>query len=68
MDKVIRGMSQFASAYLDDLIVFSTTWEDHLAYLRAVMSRLIEVGLMTKSSKCLAMAECTYLGHETRSE
>ena len=26
MDHVIRGMNKFASAYLDDLIVFSSTW------------------------------------------
>ena len=63
-DEVIHGMSQFASAYLDDLIVFSATWEDHLSHLRAVLVRLREVGLTTKPSKCqLAMAQCTYLGH-----
>ena len=64
MDEVIHGMSQFTSAYLDDLIVFSATWEDHLSHLRAVLVRLREVGLTTKPSKCqLAMAQCTYLGH-----
>ena len=64
MDEVIRGMSQFTSAYLDDLIMFSATWEDHLSHLRAVLVRLREVGLTTKPSKCqLAMAQCTYLGH-----
>ena len=64
MDQVIRGMNHFASAYLDDLIIFSTSWESHLSNLRAVLSRLSEVGLTTKPSKCqFAMAECTYLGH-----
>ena len=64
MDEVTRRMSQFASAYLDDLIVFSAMWEDHLSHLRAVLVRLREVGLTTKPSKCqLAMAQCTYLGH-----
>ena len=64
MDEVIRGMNQFASVYHDDLIVFSTTWEDHLAHLRVVLGRLLEVGLTTKPLKCqLGMSECTYLGH-----
>ena len=64
MDEVIRGMDKFASAYLDDLIVFSYNWEDHLTHLRVMLNRLGEVGLTTKPSKCqLAMAECTYLGH-----
>ena len=64
MDQVVRGMNHFASAYLDDLIVFITSWESHLSNLRAILSRLNEVGLTTKPSKCqFAMAECTYLGH-----
>ena len=57
-------MHKFASAYLDDLIIFSTTWEDHLTYLKAVLSRLQELGLTTKPLKCqFAMTECMYLGH-----
>ena len=64
MDQFIRGMHKFASAYLDDLIVFSSIWEDHLTHLRAVLSRLQELGLTTKPSKCqFGMSECTYLGH-----
>ena len=62
MDQVIRGMHKFASAYLDDLIIFSTTWEDHLTHLRAVLGRLQELGLTTKPSKCqFAMTECMYV-------
>lgn len=35
-----------------------------MSNLRAILSRLSEVGLTTKPSKCpFAMAECTYLGH-----
>ena len=56
-------MHKFASAYLDDLIIFSTTWEDHLTHLKAILSRLQELGLTTKPSKCqFAMTEYTYLG------
>ena len=57
-------MHKFASAYLDDLIIFSTTREDHLTHSRAVLSPLQELELTTKPSKCqFAMTECTYLGH-----
>jgi len=63
MDEVTREMNQFANAYLDDLIVFSKSWEDHLVHVKTVLDRPQEVGLTTKPSKCqLAMAECTYLG------
>ena len=30
MDRVIDGQREFAAPYLDDLVVFSTTWEEHL--------------------------------------
>ena len=67
MDQVIRGMHKFASAYFDDLIIFSTTWEDHLTHLRAVLYQLQKSGLRTKPSKCqFAKTECTYLGHVVR--
>ena len=36
---------------MDDLFIFSTTWEDHLTHLRTVLSRLQELGLTTKPSK-----------------
>ena len=68
MDQVIKGLYNFANAYLDDLIIFSTSWEDHLIHLRTVVSRLQELGLTTKPSKCqFAMTECTYLGHVVES-
>ena len=64
MDQIIRGMTRFANVYLHDLIIFSTTWEEHLTHLREVLKRLGEVGLTVKPSKCqLAMSKCTYLGH-----
>ena len=64
MDHVIRGMHQFTNAYLDDLVVFSSSWEEHLDHLTTVLASLQEAGLTAKPSKCqFAMSECTYLGH-----
>ena len=64
MDKLLDGLGDFAKAYIDDLIIFSTSWEDHLKHLRTVLQRLEEAGLTVKPMKCqFAMAECTYLGH-----
>ena len=44
MDRVIRGLD-FAEAYLDDLIIFSESWEEHLQHLHTVLQRLKEAGL-----------------------
>jgi len=64
IDHMLRGMSEFSCAYLDDLIKYSVSWEDHLVHIQAVMDRLRSLGLTVKPCKCqLAMRECTYLGH-----
>ena len=50
--------------YLDDVIVFSKTLEEHLLRLRAMFEKLKQVGLKLKPSKCeLFRQELIYLGH-----
>ena len=54
----------FVSVYLDDILVFSPTLEQHLSHLRAVILRLEEVRLKLKPTKCkFAKQELEYLGH-----
>ena len=50
--------------YLDDIIIYSHTPEDHLERLRAVFQRLRKAGLKLKPSKCtFFQQEIKYLGH-----
>ena len=50
--------------YLDDIIVFSDTIEEHIARLDRVFTRLREHGLKLKPSKCHLLVErVRYLGH-----
>ncbi|RXN39345.1 Transposon Ty3-I Gag-Pol poly [Labeo rohita] len=50
--------------YLDDIIVFSRTFEEHLERLDVVFSRLRKHGLKLKPQKCsLLREEVQYLGH-----
>ena len=54
----------YALIYLDDVIVYSCTEEEHLTRLRAVFERFRESGLKLKPSKCnFFHAEINYLGH-----
>ena len=63
MDRVTKGMQSYASAYLDDLVVYSC-WKDHVSHIRLVLERLRGAGLTVKLSKCqFGMAKCLYLGH-----
>lgn len=64
VDKLLDGLSDFASAYIDDIIIFSRTWNEHLTHLGSVLQRIQAAGLTVKRKKCqFGMAECVYLGH-----
>ena len=55
----------YALIYLDDVIVFSRTEEEHLHRLRVVFGRFLEHGLKLKPSKChFLQDQITFLGHE----
>ena len=50
--------------YLDDIIVFSKTPEEHIERLRGVFEKLTAAGLRLKPSKCeLFKSKVKYLGH-----
>lgn len=50
--------------YLDDIVVFSSTVEQHLGRLELVLRRLQEQGLKVKLNKCaFFQREVRYLGH-----
>lgn len=50
--------------YLDDLLVFSPTVEEHIARLDRVLTRLADFGLKVKGAKCdLFCTQVKYLGH-----
>ena len=54
----------FAIAYLDDIIIFSKTAEEHLDHIKQVFEKLRSTNLSMKLSKChLFMMEIQYLGH-----
>eukprot|EP00731_Ephydatia_muelleri_P011389 Em0006g283a len=64
MDKVLQGLEDYAAAYIDDLVIHITTWEEHLTQIQTVFQRLRLAGLTAKPQKCqLGMSRCVYLGH-----
>lgn len=65
MNVVLRGLLfKSCIAYLDDIIVFSRSFEDHLLHLRQVFERLQTHGLTCKPEKCVfGRASMKFLGH-----
>ena len=56
---------QFGLIYLDDIIVYSWTQEDHLTHLQAVLDRFAHHGLKLKPLECHFFKEnIIYLGHK----
>ena len=50
--------------FLDDILIFSTTFEEHLERINAVFTRLQQSGLKLKPSKCeFFKTNVKYLGH-----
>ena len=37
MDRLINGTDNYAAAYLDDIVVYSETWEEHKWHLRDIL-------------------------------
>ena len=52
MDRVVKGMEEYVAVYLDDIVVFKSTWEDHLIKVENVLKRLEKANHTTKPSKC----------------
>ena len=70
MDNVLSGLSwEVCLYYLDDIIVFSKGWQEHLERLRMVFTRLREANLRLGPRKCtLAKSSVTFLGHHVSEE
>jgi len=65
MECVLAGLvGEECLIYLDDIIVFSTSFEEHLSRLTKVFQALQHAGLQLKPTKChFACKEVKYLGH-----
>ena len=65
MTNIFRNeILDFLIVYLDDIIIYSETMEEHLENLDLVFTKLKQHGLKLKASKCsLFKKEIKYLGH-----
>ncbi len=68
MEEVLSGLD-FAFCYLDDILIGSSSTEEHMQHLHLVLQRLQEYGLVLNMEKCeLARQEIDFLGHHITAE
>ncbi|KAL0199491.1 hypothetical protein M9458_008031, partial [Cirrhinus mrigala] len=67
MDIVLRPHQPYAAAYIDDVVIHSEHWDEHLSHLRRVLTELRRAGLTANPQKChLAFSKAKYLGYRVR--
>src|SRR6266536_871725 len=65
MHMVLAGINwRFCLVYLDDVIMFSSSFAEHLEHIEEVLSRIVQANLSLKGEKCqFVRTEVEYLGH-----
>ena len=68
IDEVLRGL-HFTYAYIDDVLIASSTPDEHTHHLRAVLERFQQYGVIINPSKCeLGVESLQFLGHQVDSK
>lgn len=63
MDKILQPHSVYATAYIDNIIIYSNDWQRHLEHLHTVLRLLRVVNLKANPQKCaIGSVEVWYLG------
>ena len=58
MNEILKKkLGKFVIVYLDDILIFSKTQEEHLEHIRQVLQRLKEEKLLINLKKCSFMQE-----------
>jgi hypothetical protein len=65
MNKLFRDyIDEFMVVYIDDILIFSKTFEDHMRHVKIVFDILKEANLMVKLKKCeFCKPNIEFLGH-----
>ena len=64
MEKALEGCREFSRPYIDDIVVYSKCWSDHLVHVDRVLETRGRAGLTANPLKCeWGGRKLVYLGH-----
>ena len=64
MIKVLKGVAwKYALCYVNNVIIFSKNFKNHLKHITKIFRRLKQAGLKLSPSKCKFAKKLHYLGH-----
>uniref|UniRef100_K7F0G6 ribonuclease H n=1 Tax=Pelodiscus sinensis TaxID=13735 RepID=K7F0G6_PELSI len=64
MDHLLKEHHEYAAAYIDDVVIYSVSWKDHLGHVRAILKTLEGARLTVNPGKCaFGQNEVAYLGY-----
>ena len=64
MQTIFREDSLYCNPYMDDLVIFSSCWSDHVKHVRKVLMKLREARLTANPAKCRWVGNrMEFLGH-----
>ena len=64
MQLILADLGDFATAYMDDVVIFSSTWEDHVVHVGKVLQEIRRAGLTVNPTKCCWGGRAVeFLGH-----
>ena len=65
MDVVLSDLIDYSSVYIDDVVIFPRTWDEHLLHIDCVLNALCSRGFTVKPGKCVwAARSVEYLGYQ----
>ena len=68
IDQILRGF-HFCYAYIDDVLIASSSYDEHVQHLQMVLERFQKYGVVINPSKCeLGVIKLQFLGHHVDKE
>ena len=68
INNILKDFSHFLFVYLDDIIIFSSDYDQHMKHVEMVLERLAKHKILVNQKKCvIATTQLDFLGHTVTS-